>query len=354
MFRNHLPKFISSVSVLTVALIITACMEFRSPAPPEAEKADEILNLSGSWKFSIGDNLDWMKINYNDESWEDLEVPSSWENQGFHGYNGYAWYRKSFNFPENQSTRNVYLHLGYVDDVDEVYLNGTLIGVSGGFPPNYYTAYNAFRRYFIPAELINNNAPNILAVRVYDAELEGGILSGNIGLYRVESEINPDINLTGVWKFKTGDDNEWSGTSYSDSEWKNIFVPAHWETQGFKDYDGFGWYRKSFSIPEAYTNEKMILFLGKIDDIDQVYINGKFVGSTGLWNNDETPTEFNRNNEYLELRTYFIPDGILLANQENKIAVRVFDGFRDGGIYEGPVGLITQKNYRQYWNNKQE
>lgn len=332
---------------------LTGCFEFRnSPPPPVPLSADEILDLSGLWKFTIGDDMNWRMTNYDDSDWEEIRVPSSWENQGFHGYNGFAWYRKSFSFPVNTSEKNIYLHLGYVDDVDEVYFNGQLIGVSGGFPPNYQTAYDAYRRYYVPSEIINKADDNIIAVRVYDAELEGGIMSGNIGLFRAEGILNPDINLSGEWKFKTGDDSLWSDKTFEDLKWNRIFVPAHWEAQGYKDYDGFAWYRKSFTIPEEYATEKLILLLGKIDDIDQTFINGKFVGSTGIWIEGETPTEFNRNNEYQELRAYFIPDGMLKKDSENVIAVRVFDGFRDGGIYEGPVGLITQKSYREYWQNK--
>jgi hypothetical protein len=353
---SMISKKINSALILITLLCglftLKGCFEFQNSPPPPKYDADKVFDLSGLWKFTIGDNMNWRMRNYDDSDWEEIRVPSSWENQGFHGYNGFAWYRKSFSFPENTSEKNIYLHLGYVDDADEVYFNGELIGVSGGFPPYYQTAYNAYRRYYVPPELINKTGDNIISVRVYDAELEGGIMSGNIGLYRAEEILNPDINLSGEWKFKTGDDFVWSAKTFDDSKWNRIFVPAHWETQGYKDYDGFAWYRKSFTIPENYADEKFILLLGKIDDIDQAFINGKFVGSTGIWIEGETPTEFNQNNEYLELRAYFIPYGMLNTDGENVIAVRVYDGFRDGGIYDGPIGLITQKNYREYWQNK--
>jgi hypothetical protein len=51
--------------------------------------------------------------------------------------------------------KDLYLVLGYVDDVDQTFINGHLIGVSGGFPNDYRTAYNAFRKYFIPKEYLN-------------------------------------------------------------------------------------------------------------------------------------------------------------------------------------------------------
>ena len=316
--------------------------------------ADKVIDLSGQWKFSIGDDIQWSKVDYDDSGWEMIKVPSSWENQGFHGYNGYAWYRKSFLFPQGVSNSNIYLHLGYVDDVNEIYFNGQLIGVSGGFPPYYQTAYNAYRKYFVPSELINKTGENIIAVRVFDAELDGGIISGDIGFYKTKEEICPDINLTGLWKFATGDNPEWKEKDFDQSNWSTIFVPAHWEVQGYRDYDGFAWYRKTFTINAELAKEKLILLLGKIDDIDQTFINGKFIGSTGIWKENEIPTNFNQNNEYLELRTYFIPGGLLNSNGENVIAVRVYDGFIDGGIYEGSIGLVTQKNYREYWQNKRK
>lgn len=345
---------LGSIIIFISLFFLAGCFELRNSPPPPNIEVDEILSLSGNWKFSIGDDSNWLKVDYDDSDWEQIEVPSSWENQGFHGYNGYAWYRKSFSFPTNASSKNIYLHLGYVDDVDEVYFNGQRIGISGGFPPYYQTAYNAYRKYFVPSELMNRDGENITAVRVYDAEMEGGIISGEIGLYRTKGELSPDINLTGTWKFKIGDDSSWSEESLNDSQWNDILVPAHWEVQGFKDYDGLAWYRKSFTIPSDYSEEKLILLLGKIDDIDQVFLNGKFIGSTGIWNENETPTRFNQSNEYLELRVYFIPEGILKKDEENIISVRVYDGFRDGGIYEGPVGLITQTNYREYWQSKKD
>ena len=45
---------------------------------------------------------------------------------------------------------------------------------------------------------------------------------------------------------------------------------------------------------------------------------------------------------------------MIRINEDNLIAIRVYDGWRDGGIYEGPVGLITQKDYIKYWRNKKD
>jgi sialate O-acetylesterase len=320
---------------------------------------NQVLDLSGKWKFSIGDDSLWASPDYNDWNWEEIKVPSSWENEGFHGYNGFAWYRKSFELPAEYSNSNLYLDLGFIDDVDETYLNGNLVGLSGGFPPHFLTAFNASRKYFLPKQFLNDGK-NLIAVRIYDAQLEGGIINGKIEIYKsggkgeTLTELIPDVNLPKMWKFNTGDSTEWKEEEYDDSGWHNIFVPAFWDAQGYKNYDGFAWYRTTFYLPDEYNEEKFVLMLGKIDDIDQTFVNGKLVGSIGNWKFNDKPDHFNQNSEWETFRSYFISDNILKPGEYNTISVRVYDGYLDGGIYEGPIGLITQEKYREFWKTRKE
>jgi hypothetical protein len=293
-------------------------------------------------------NEEWISPKFDDSSWESIHVPSPWEDEGFNGYNGYAFYRKKFNLSSNYKGRMLYLNLGYIDDVDEVYFNGNKIGSTGSFPPNYSTAYDAERIYYIPEQYINFNGPNLIAIKVYDSVGEGGIVSGDIGLYGGKNSVNLEVNLQTEWKFQPGDDMRRKETDYDDSGWSEIFVPAKWEDQGYRDYDGYAWYRKSFTYQGTSDNEKMVILLGKIDDIDQVYINGTFVGSTGNFPS-RTHDDVSTGQEYNAFRGYYIPDGLLKKNQKNVIAVRVLDTGGDGGIYEGPVGIITQTKYIEYW-----
>jgi len=123
---------------------------------------ERIENLKGYWKFSIGDDLNWSKTSYDDDNWEEIKVPSSWENEGFHGYNGYAWYRKHFDFYGETPSGVVYLFLGAVDDVDQAYVNGNLVGSTGSFPPDYKTAYYAYRKYPVPIQYLNKGGDMLL------------------------------------------------------------------------------------------------------------------------------------------------------------------------------------------------
>jgi sialate O-acetylesterase len=53
-----------------------------------------------------------------------------------------------------------------------------------------------------------------------------------------------------------------------------------------------------------------------------------------------------------KFRGYYIPKEELNLNGWNTIAVRVYDGYLGGGIYQGPVGIASQKNYSDYWKQK--
>ncbi len=314
------------------------------------QKWERLKNLKGYWKFSIGDDMNWANPSYNDEKWEEIRVPAYWEDEGFYGYNGYAWYRKHFDFPKDFDGSIIYIDLGAIDDIDQTYLNGKLVGFSGSFPPNYQTAYNVYRHYPVQVKYFNKNSDNVISVRVFDSQLSGGIGSGDIGLYYVPNELVADFNLEGDWKFKTGDNKEWKQPDFNDKDWSTLFVPGYWESQGFKDYDGYAWYRKTFKAPSNVDNKKLVLMMGKIDDLDEVYVNGQLIGSTGtMYDNPSRNTH--DNNEYDQFRGYYLPNGLIKANEDNVIAVRVWDGYINGGIYQGPIGLISQEKYIKFWRN---
>ncbi len=309
------------------------------------QEKEKLVNLSGDWLFSLGDNMKFAKPEYDDSDWEKIYVPSNWQREGFRNYHGYAWYRRTFK-ADFSGKDPIYLELGKVDDVDEVYVNGHFIGRTGGFPPEYFTAYSYPRKYHVPAEYLNLRGKNVIAVRVYDEVGEGGIMgsSSAIGLYSYPNYSDNSVNLFGQWKFHLGDDAGWASPTLNDDDWEKILVPATWESQGFTNYDGFAWYRKSVRLPASFNTRDLILLIGKIDDLDQVYVNGRLVGGTGKiekkWATDE---------EWRKFRTYDIPDGLLQAGKYNVIAVRVYDERGNGGIYEGPVTLLPEKEYKEFW-----
>jgi len=313
-----------------------------------AEDLRKIISLSGYWKFSIGDDIQWASPLYDDSDWDEITVPEQWENQGYNEYNGYAWYRKTFMLGNIPANGTIYLMLGRIDDADMVYLNGKLLGRNGKFPPDFVTAYDKVRKYNIPAGYIKLDAENVIAVRVYDTYLDGGITDGPTGIYYDADNDYLSLKLDGRWKFHTGDSKDWSSPDFIDEGWKTINVPSEWENEGYADYDGYAWYRIKFRLPQNFSTGEMYLSLGKIDDVDEVYLNGKLIGSVYDLRKDG---EYRRSGwEFNARRLYKIKEGSLNRNGINTIAIRVYDGQLRGGIYEGPVGIMSAENYRRFRN----
>ena len=342
---SHSNNAISRKSILPFFTLVLLAIGICLPgATLHANERSLLLNLSGSWKFSIGDNMEWLQEEFDDAAWEDIKVPSAWEDQGYYGYDGYAWYRTTFVSGDKMKNKDLFLSLGYIGDVDQVYLNGKLIGFSGSFPPEFSSALEAKRKYPVPENYILPGK-NVIAVRVYNHQLGGGIVSGDIGIVSY-SGTKPDISLFGLWNFKTGDNALWKVPTYQDKYWKKIVVPGNWENQGYKDYDGIGWYRKQVFITNEYSGQRMVLLLGRMTDSDQVFLNGVLIGSTGDFTagkNKQIVEEVSK-----KVRVYIIPDNILLVNKINVIAVRVYDKKDRGGIAEGPVGLMRYVSYTRF------
>jgi sialate O-acetylesterase len=73
---------------------------------------------------------------------------------------------------------------------------------------------------------------------------------------------------------------KWYENSYSPKGWRSMNIPGYWEDQGIKDLNGVVWYRREFDIPTSMTGKPAHIFLGRIVDADELYINGKLVGKT--------------------------------------------------------------------------
>ncbi|MDR1459238.1 MAG: putative Ig domain-containing protein, partial [Bacteroidales bacterium] len=145
-----------------------------------------------------------------------------------------------------------------------------------------------------------------------------------------------------VAKFKTGDNATWKERDYDDSKWTEIKTSQLWESQGIAGYDGFAWYRIHFFLPaslldNSYLKNQLSFYLARIDDADEVYLNGKLIGKTGSFPLDSHGyvTQF----EVLRNYTIDLKNSSILWNQENVLAVKVYDGEGGGGIYGGTPSL---------------
>ena len=141
-------------------------------------------------KFHAGDDASWAGVNVDESGWRDIKNTMTWTSQGVKIENGFGWYRYHVTIPKSLLEKSdlketVDFNMGKIDDADEVYLNGKLIGKSGGFPKDekgYKSAWSIPRVYRVKANssLIKWDADNVLAVRVYNGGDPGGMFAGPV------------------------------------------------------------------------------------------------------------------------------------------------------------------------------
>jgi hypothetical protein len=111
--------------------------------------------------------------------------------------------------------------------------------------------------------------------------LSGTFLPNSVQAAKLSSNPRQRINFNREWKFQLGD---WPGAEavgYNDSKWDDVGLPHSFSLPYFgssRFYVGYGWYRKRFDVPSAWSGKRINLdFDGAFQDAE-VYVNGRFVG----------------------------------------------------------------------------
>ncbi|GAA4310764.1 hypothetical protein GCM10023149_05560 [Mucilaginibacter gynuensis] len=200
----------------------------------------KFINLK-TGKFITGDQPEWKSPNFDDTQWKAAQIGEVWQTQGFPDYHGYAWYRIKVVIPSSLKKEaywrdSLRIHLAHVNDADETFLNGKLIGKTGAFPTDkggYQSKWPAVRNYHVAAnsDIIKWDKENVIVVRVYDGGGSGGIfmgqpfidmlekfdgirfnqqaikfLTGKKGVRKLQLQNSFNTTITGVFKYSIIDD----------------------------------------------------------------------------------------------------------------------------------------------------
>lgn len=166
-------------------------------------------------KFKMGDDPSFSSVSLDDSKWETLSVCKTWDAQGKHVDAATGWYRfhvlltKSM-IESSDMKEVVQFALGGIDDADETYLNGELIGKTGQFPEDnggYRSQWSKPRVYNVKLDSkhIRWEQDNVLAVRCYSGGHPGGMFQGPV-IVKVPSRVDglslsttqPDANTMQV------------------------------------------------------------------------------------------------------------------------------------------------------------
>ena len=145
------------------------------------------------WPRSSVDDTAWSAADFDDRDWAKIPVPGPWEQAGYFGMDGVAWYRTRFALSAEQVRQGVTVSLGRVDDSDQTWVNGTPVG-------GMQDLWDGRRIYAVPA-LAMRVGENVLAVRVIDTGSGGGIHGDASEMY-VQFADRQRRALPAHWKFR--------------------------------------------------------------------------------------------------------------------------------------------------------
>lgn len=114
----------------------------------------------------------------------------------------------------------------------------------------------------------------------------------------------------------------WQEEDFDDSSWKTIDNPTYLSDAGLEPGVVI-WYRKTIDVPESMAGRHAKIYMGRLVDGDEVYVNGTLVGSTGYFGPP---------------RKYDVPAGVLHEGR-NVVAVRLTANASD-------AGFVPDKPYR--------
>ncbi len=180
-------------TIMTSIFIFMFSLQIVFAGDPITNKKNGIIDISTGWKFQTGDNLKWAEADFDDSKWDEIPTDYFWEkNEKYAKYDGYAWYRIKVLIPSSLIDNAFYKDslqfiIGHLDDTDQTFLNGKLIGQNGktisensGFSNDFIgdpKAYKIVRKYVLPANdsRILWDQENTIAIRINDDHGLGGM-----------------------------------------------------------------------------------------------------------------------------------------------------------------------------------
>lgn len=126
--------------------------------------------------------------------WKIMKLPQPWEGAGLPGLDGVVWFRKEFTVAPGGAGKEIVISLGPIDDSDECYVNGKLIGKTEN-------RYDLPRVYKVSPGLLKEG-DNVICLKVIDTGGGGGAWGMDNQMYLETGSIK--ISLAGDWQYQVG------------------------------------------------------------------------------------------------------------------------------------------------------
>jgi sialate O-acetylesterase len=178
---------------------------------------------------------------------------------------------------------------------------GMVVDALGGTPAESWTSAEALR------PLHDFDIPLAELQRLAS---EGALEYGNYVMHWYDRY---DIGLKG----------NWAAPDLDDSSWTPVDIPGGFKELGVPETPALAWFRREIVLPDKLPAGMPLLFLGSIERMDTVYINGRSVGGSAWVENPRVYPLF----------------GAVLKPGKNVIVIRVLKTKPGGGFLGKPDEL---------------
>jgi sialate O-acetylesterase len=139
---------------------------------------------------------------------------------------------------------------------------------------SYFFARDLYAKYQVPIGIINSS--------VGGTPIESWISEAGLKEFPAYVKDTSKIVAPAAPAKKSADRGlaeKWANPAYRPKGWKRYAIPGFWEDQGLRDLNGVVWFRREIDIPSSLAGLPAKLFMGRIVDADQVFVNGEQVGN---------------------------------------------------------------------------
>ena len=300
------------------------------------EPARHLLQPDGGLSFDRREKVAWRK------AW----FPHSGFARMMPDNNVFGWYGCEFSIPAILAGLDLWLDLGIVDDADETFVNGAMVGRTGAVPGG--SAWQEDRLYRVPFTRLNLYGDNFMAVHVWSLWGLGGIVGPPVLKAAVAPPdaqwnvafvhdadapaggLNDSRTVTGAFEtFLTGKELEWQEATMP---WKGY---ADWAEDAH-----YAVFRLSFDLhledgmPRAFKSP-VVMDCGPVFDVAAFYLNGKRVGLVGRFPENDLPAF----TEAAQRARFIVEPDDWAADGHNELTIVVFRERGVGGL-PGVPGIL--------------
>ena len=162
-------------TILVIILLFGSLFSLKAQSFDASQWTQGVTTITSPWHFHPGDDPAWASPSFDDSAWPLLSTDRQWQEQGYGGLKGYAWYRLRVKLPA--TTQPLAIDIGSISSAGEVYADGKLLGSEGIMRPKPEWSFH-LKANAIPLPVSCNGRWVEIAVRIWKSPADSRYSTG--------------------------------------------------------------------------------------------------------------------------------------------------------------------------------